>query len=83
MLHCNVTRVYGRVMSKSIAALALAALVTFPVYAHTSPVHSEYALSTTVTSPRGDDNGDGLIDEDESGWDCATMGNRICGPSAN
>lgn len=30
----------------------------------------------------GDDNGDGFIDEDESGWDCATMGNRICGPVA-
>jgi hypothetical protein len=29
----------------------------------------------------GDDNGDGVIDEDESGWDCRTMGNRICGTS--
>lgn len=28
----------------------------------------------------GDDNSDGLILEDESGWDCRTMGNRICGP---
>ncbi|WP_439377843.1 hypothetical protein [Amycolatopsis lexingtonensis] len=28
----------------------------------------------------GDDNGDGVIDEDESGWDCTTMGNRVCGP---
>lgn len=28
----------------------------------------------------GDDNRDGVIDEDESGWDCATMGNQICGP---
>ena len=27
----------------------------------------------------GDDNGDGVIDEDESGWDCRTMGNRVCG----
>ncbi|MGC5245408.1 hypothetical protein ACPXB3_00510 [Gordonia sp. DT219] len=27
----------------------------------------------------GDDNGDGVIDEDESGWDCATMGNQVCG----
>jgi hypothetical protein len=30
----------------------------------------------------GDDNCDGLILEDESGWDCATMGNMICGPIA-
>lgn len=29
----------------------------------------------------GDDNADGVISEDESGWDCATMGNGICGPS--
>lgn len=28
----------------------------------------------------GDDNRDGRIDEDESGWDCRRMGNRACGP---
>ncbi|MFB6505560.1 hypothetical protein ACFC07_22285 [Streptomyces sp. NPDC056099] len=28
---------------------------------------------------RGDDNRDGRVDEDESGWDCRTMGNRTCG----
>ncbi|GHG80702.1 hypothetical protein [Streptomyces griseocarneus] len=27
----------------------------------------------------GDDNRNGRIDEDESGWDCHTMGNRVCG----
>lgn len=27
----------------------------------------------------GDDNQDGVIDEDESGWDCSAMGNGICG----
>jgi len=36
----------------------------------------------SVSSLRGDDNGDGRIDEDESGWDCATMGNLRCGPVA-
>ena len=30
----------------------------------------------------GDDNHDGLVMEDESGWDCATMGNLICGSVA-
>ena len=30
----------------------------------------------------GDDNSDGVIDEDESGWICEVMGNRICGPKA-
>lgn len=28
---------------------------------------------------QGDDNGDGRIDEDESGWDCTSMGNGQCG----
>ncbi|QOV41602.1 hypothetical protein IM697_18580 [Streptomyces ferrugineus] len=27
----------------------------------------------------GDDNRDGRVDEDESGWDCRVMGNRVCG----
>ncbi|MGC4950986.1 hypothetical protein ACLQ2N_32945 [Streptomyces sp. DT224] len=29
----------------------------------------------------GDDNRDGTVDESESGWDCRTMGNRVCGPA--
>ncbi|MEV7512128.1 hypothetical protein AB0O57_29645 [Streptomyces sp. NPDC091201] len=27
----------------------------------------------------GDDNRDGVVEEDESGWNCHTMGNRVCG----
>lgn len=27
----------------------------------------------------GDDNEDGIVMEDESGWDCTTMGNQVCG----
>lgn len=27
----------------------------------------------------GDENGDGVITEDESGWNCLKHGNRICG----
>lgn len=44
------------------------------------------APSPAVTTPNptealpGDDNRDGVIDEDESGWDCHRMGNRVCGP---
>ncbi|MEU6756054.1 hypothetical protein [Streptomyces sp. NPDC046685] len=34
---------------------------------------------TVASAPIGDDNHDGTVDEDESGWDCHTMGNRICG----
>ncbi|AFM54986.1 hypothetical protein FGG51_gp006 [Mycobacterium phage Astro] len=37
---------------------------------------------TDSTRIKGDDNGDGYVMEDESGWDCATMGNLICGPKA-
>jgi hypothetical protein len=35
--------------------------------------------ATTVTVTVGDSNGDDRIDEDEPGWDCRTMGNRVCG----
>jgi hypothetical protein len=28
----------------------------------------------------GDDNADGVITEDESGWSCVDNGNRVCGP---
>lgn len=31
----------------------------------------------------GDDNRDGRVDEDESGWDCHRMGNRVCGPQGD
>lgn len=37
------------------------------------------APQRAVPEIQGDDNGDGVIDEDESGWDCRTMGNQICG----
>jgi hypothetical protein len=39
------------------------------------------ATTTTHVAPhlKGDDNGDGVIDEDESGWNCHTMGNHECG----
>ncbi|QDP45388.1 hypothetical protein SEA_SOILDRAGON_90 [Mycobacterium phage SoilDragon] len=30
---------------------------------------------------KGDDNGDGIVMEDESGWDCRAMSNLICGPA--
>lgn len=30
----------------------------------------------------GDDNHDGMVMEDESGWSCATMGNLVCGAGA-
>ncbi|WLP91452.1 hypothetical protein [Gordonia sp. NB41Y] len=41
---------------------------------------AEVRLADPILLLVGDDNGDGVIDEDESGWDCTTMGNLICGP---
>ena len=28
----------------------------------------------------GDDNANGVVSEDESGWSCVDDGNRVCGP---
>lgn len=32
------------------------------------------------TAEVGDDNGDGVVSKDESGWSCVDDGNRVCGP---
>nr|WP_296763894.1 hypothetical protein [Rhodococcus sp. (in: high G+C Gram-positive bacteria)] len=42
-------------------------------------VDSIRTLTPLLYVQAGDDNSDGVIDEDESGWDCSTMGNRLCG----
>lgn len=47
-------------------------------YASAPAIETPDAVSTVAIT--GDDNSDGIIDEDESGWNCETMGNRICGP---
>lgn len=55
--------------SRVIASVA----ITFAAFIGTS--------SPAFASPiAGDDNADGIITEDESGWDCTTMGNGVCGP---
>ncbi|MFB6700256.1 hypothetical protein [Streptomyces rubiginosohelvolus] len=62
------------------AGLATALLGTVGVLGTDAPAApaAEPAPGVTVALP-GDDNADGRIDEDESGWDCRTMGNRLCG----
>src|SRR3954469_18577120 len=66
-------------------ALAIAT-ATPPTQPTQKPHTTEQWLQTysptqgIVTPAPGDDNGDGTIDEDESGWNCHTMGNGICGP---
>jgi hypothetical protein len=45
--------------------------------AHAAPAGTDvYAYEV------GDDNENGVIEEEESGFDCRVMGNRICGPGA-
>jgi hypothetical protein len=56
------------------ASLALSFAAMPHAVAHTG--YDAYAAEV------GDDNADGIITEDESGWDCRVMGNRICGPDA-
>lgn len=60
-----------------LAALAGAVVGAGAVYAEANPI--AYEETSVVQTIPGDDNNDGVIDEDESGWDCATMGNHICG----
>lgn len=53
---------------------------TTPVVAPMTWEDAPEAMLEAGYSLPGDDNLDGIIDEDESGWNCATMGNKICGP---
>jgi hypothetical protein len=39
-----------------------------------APHHDVYAAEV------GDDNANGVVEEDESGWSCVDDGNKICGP---
>lgn len=55
-----------------------AALVLAVMAGHNMPL--AHATPDVYAVEVGDDNGDGVIMEDESGWDCATMGNLVCGP---
>ncbi|MGW3627603.1 hypothetical protein [Streptomyces sp. NPDC000880] len=66
------------------AAVAVMVLGTLASLSST-PSAAQAGPAPTVTAAAvlpGDDNRDGIVDEDESGWDCRTMGNRQCGPIA-
>lgn len=66
------------VTGMGLAAPASAEGVSAPLTCTDAP---EYMPAGACGLP-GDDNSDGVIDEDESGWICEVMGNRICGPKA-
>lgn len=61
-----------------IAAIA-AGLCGIGIGYASAPVTVETSAAPAILA--GDDNRDGIIDEDESGWNCETMGNGICGPA--
>lgn len=44
-----------------------------------SALLAPHAHADVYAQEVGDDNGDGVVMEDESGWDCSTMGNQVCG----
>lgn len=69
-------RTIALVIAKAAFSSSLAlGFATMPhALAHEPGWHDAYAAEV------GDDNADGIISEDESGWDCTEMGNRICGP---
>ena len=54
--------------------LLAAAIITL-----SSPAPMAPADVDVYANEVGDDNENGIIEEDESGWDCTTMGNRVCG----
>ncbi|MFI1012591.1 hypothetical protein [Streptomyces sp. NPDC020965] len=69
-------RLFARRLPAAIvgAGLATVAFATFaPLGGDTTPPAAGRA------DMRGDDDRDGRISEDEQGWNCRTMGNRICG----
>lgn len=55
-------------LAMAAGALVMAGILADPAGATPSVVHS-----VSASEP----------EEDEPGWDCATMGNRICGPGAD
>lgn len=57
----------------------VAALIVWLSGPSTEPFPVIWDTQTQTVTLVGDDNLDRFIDEDESGWICATMGNRICG----
>ncbi|WIF20595.1 hypothetical protein SEA_JFLIX2_105 [Rhodococcus phage Jflix2] len=65
----------GRIILAAIAAGTIGLGVGIAIVPVQAPA------TVTPVAITGDDNSDGIIDEDESGWNCETMGNRICGPA--
>lgn len=73
------------VLRRAAAAVAIVTAPAFLVVACTTATATPrptVAAHVTTTSLPGDDNRDGIIHEEESGWNCRTMGNHRCGKRA-
>ena len=73
-------------MSSNFDRLAIAAIAAGLCGIAIGYASTPVTVETNSAAPAilaGDDNLDGIIDEDESGWNCETMGNGICGPADN
>lgn len=64
-------------MITTIITIAIAILTPAP----TGSATPDFILTPAIVA--GDENNDGIIDEDEIGWNCETMGNQICGTVDN
>jgi hypothetical protein len=73
----NMNRIVALVIAKAVlgAGPALGCLAA----PHGTAAHAAPAGVDVYAYEVGDDNGDGIIMEDESAWDCTTTSNRICG----
>lgn len=80
-----------KIMAGVVAIIAATLVLTLGPWQATPSKPHEPEPMPAPTAPQvpksephkpGDDNGDGVIDEDESGFNCKTMGNKQCGPGA-
>jgi hypothetical protein len=71
-----ITLVAAKVALGAALALGLAA-APHGVAAHDVTISRDELYASEV----GDDDGNGIVEEDESGWSCVDDGNRVCGPN--
>lgn len=67
-------KLYDRLtLAMAAGALVMAGAIADPAGAILTPATPSVMHSVPASEP----------EEDEPGWDCATMGNRICGPEGD
>jgi len=74
---CKAIRLAGIVIAGELAICLVVAAFAIMVNGGIGP-QDDVGWNPVASVVVGDDNYDGLIDEDESGWRCWSMGNRHC-----